>query len=123
MRSVRPNVEVNRRAEGTSELNRRLGAVGKGAATLERCGDAGDYGGGLARKQAENAARAVPGWQSSKPRMGAECLSRARIAEQQASSQAASPEHAEVERQKPERGLTFELRPRPVRAVAPAANG
>ncbi len=25
---ARPNVEVNRRAEGTSELNRRLGAVG-----------------------------------------------------------------------------------------------
>jgi len=30
--SERPNVEVNRRAEGTSELNRRLGAVGQGAA-------------------------------------------------------------------------------------------
>ena len=28
---ARPNVEVNRRAEGTSELNRRLGAVGKGS--------------------------------------------------------------------------------------------
>jgi len=41
---ARPNVEVNRRAEGTSELNRRLGAVGKGAAALERCGFAGDYG-------------------------------------------------------------------------------
>jgi len=33
---ARPNVEVNRRAEGTSELNRRLGAVEKGAAALER---------------------------------------------------------------------------------------
>jgi len=41
---ARPNVEVNRRAEGTSELNRRLGAVEKGSATLERCGVAGDYG-------------------------------------------------------------------------------
>jgi len=41
-----PNVEVNRRAEGTSELNRRLGAVGQGAAALERCGAAGDYGRG-----------------------------------------------------------------------------
>ena len=30
-------------------------------------------------------------------------------AEQQASNRAASPEHAEVERQKPERDLTFEL--------------
>ena len=41
---ARPNVEVNRRAEGTSELNRRLGDVEKGAAALERCGVAGDYG-------------------------------------------------------------------------------
>jgi len=49
---ARPNVEVNRRAEGTSELNRRLGAVEKSAATLERCGAAGDYGWGLAGKQA-----------------------------------------------------------------------
>ena len=49
---ARPNVEVNRRAEGTSELNRRLGAVEKGAAALERCGVAGDYGRGLAGKQA-----------------------------------------------------------------------
>jgi len=48
----RPNVEVNRRAEGTSELNRRLGAVGQGAAALERCGVAGDYGRGCAGKQA-----------------------------------------------------------------------
>uniref|UniRef100_UPI0019D6D162 hypothetical protein n=1 Tax=Serpentinimonas barnesii TaxID=1458427 RepID=UPI0019D6D162 len=45
-------VEVNRRAEGTSELNRRLGAVDKGAVALERCGVAGDYGRGLAGKQA-----------------------------------------------------------------------
>ena len=101
MRSVRPNVEVNRRAEGTSELNRRLGAVGKGAATLERCGDAGDYGGGLARKQAENAARAVPGWQSSKPRMGAECPNRTQMAEQQAGNREAQPEAEGVERRNP----------------------
>ena len=49
---ARPNVEVNRRAEGTSELNRRLGAVEKGAGPLERCGVAGDYGQSLAGKQA-----------------------------------------------------------------------
>jgi len=49
---LKPNVEVNRRAEGTSELNRRLGAVEKGAAALERCGVAGDYGWSLAGKQA-----------------------------------------------------------------------
>ena len=54
---ARPNVEVNRRAEGTSELNRRLGAVGKGAVALERCGAAGDYGRGLAGKQARCAGR------------------------------------------------------------------
>jgi len=47
---ARPNVEVNRRAEGTSELNRRLGAGAKGAGALERCGVAGDYGRGCARK-------------------------------------------------------------------------
>jgi len=35
---ARPNVEVNRRAEGTSELNRRLGAGAKGDWALERCG-------------------------------------------------------------------------------------
>ena len=50
--SVRPNVEVNRRAEGTSELNRRLGDGEKGDWALERCGVAGDYGRGLAGKQA-----------------------------------------------------------------------
>ncbi|MBT9162937.1 MAG: hypothetical protein DDT27_01502 [Dehalococcoidia bacterium] len=52
-----PNVEVNRRAEGTSELNRRLGAVGQGAVALERCGVAGDYGRGLAGRQAQCAGR------------------------------------------------------------------
>jgi len=60
-----PNVEVNRRAEGTSELNRRLGAGVKGAAALERCGIAGDYGWGLAGKQAQSAC-AAPKWQSSR---------------------------------------------------------
>ena len=48
---ARPNVEVNRRAEGASELNRRLGAVDKGAAALDRCGVAGDYGRDLAGRQ------------------------------------------------------------------------
>ena len=55
--SARPNVEVNRRAEGTSELNRRLGAVEKGAAACARCGVAGDYGRSLAGKQARCAQR------------------------------------------------------------------
>jgi len=50
---ARPNVEVNRRAEGTSELNRRLGVVGQGAAALECCGAAGDHGWGLAGRQAQ----------------------------------------------------------------------
>jgi len=54
---ARPNVEVNRRAEGTSELNRRLGDVEKGAGALECCGTVGDYGRGLAGKQAQ---RGVP---------------------------------------------------------------
>jgi len=49
---ARPNVEVNRRAEGTSELNRRLGDGDKGNWALERCGAAGDYGWNLAGKQA-----------------------------------------------------------------------
>jgi len=63
---ARPNVEVNRRAEGTSELNRRLGAVEKSAVALELCGFAGDYGRGLAGKQAR-CARAAPRWPSSGP--------------------------------------------------------
>ena len=63
---ARPNVEVNRRAEGTSELNRRLGAVEKGAVSLERCGAAGDYGRGLAGKQARRAC-VVPRRPSSRP--------------------------------------------------------
>jgi len=69
-----PNVEVNRRAEGTSELNRRLGAVGKGTGALEGCGVAGDYGRGCAGKQA----RCVPGG--------------GQTGEQQASNQATLPE-------------------------------
>ena len=80
---ARPNVEVNRHAEGTSELNRRLGAVEKGNWALERCGVAGDYGWSLAGKQARRKA-------------SAEC-------------RAALPEHAEEEWQKPERGLTLRL--------------
>jgi len=93
---VRPNVEVNRRAEGTSELNRRLGDGEKGAVALERCGVAGDYGWGCAGKQARRKASSV-------------CLCRPTKAEQQASSLVAQPEHVEVEQQKPKRGLTFEL--------------
>ena len=92
----RPNVEVNRRAEGTSELNRRLGAVMKGAVALERCGFAGDYGRGCAGRQARRNASAMCPFCSSK-------------AEQQASNREAPPEHAEVEQQKPERGLTLRL--------------
>jgi len=63
---ARPNVEVNRRAEGTSELNRRLGAVGQGAAALERCGVAGVYGRGCAGRRAQ-CAHVVRRWQSSRP--------------------------------------------------------
>jgi len=37
------------------------------------------------------------------------CLFRFTKAKQQASSRVAPPEHAEVERQKPERGLTLRL--------------
>ena len=90
------NVEVNRRAEGTSELNRRLGDGAKGAAALERCGVAGDYGWGFAGKQARGNASSM-------------CLCRFPKAEQQASKQAAPPEPEEVEQQKPERGLTLRL--------------
>ena len=73
---ARPNVEVNRRAEGTSELNRRLGDGEKGNWALERCGVAGDYGRGCAGKQARRKASAV-------------CLCRSTKAEQQASNRAA----------------------------------
>ena len=37
------------------------------------------------------------------------CLCVSKKAKQQASNRAASPEHAEVDRQKPERGLTLRL--------------
>ena len=55
---ARPNVEVNRRAEGTSELNRRLGDGAKGDWALERCGAAGDCGWSLGGKQARRKASA-----------------------------------------------------------------
>jgi len=93
---ARPNVEVNRRAEGTSELNRRLGDVEKGAGALECCGTVGDYGRGLAGKQARRKASSV-------------CPSSAKKAEQQASNRVASPESEGVEQQKPKRGLTLRL--------------
>jgi len=63
----RPNVEVNRRAEGTSELNRRLGDGAKGAWALERCGVTGDYGWGCGGRQAKDAASTIPRWPSSRP--------------------------------------------------------
>ena len=88
---ARPNVEVNRRAEGTSELNRRLGAGAKGAGALELCGVAEDCGRSCAGKQARCA------------------RVRTQKAKQQASNLAAPPEHAEVEQQEPERGLTLRL--------------
>ena len=59
---ARPNVEVNRRAEGTSELNRRLGAVEKGVAALERCGAAGDCGWGRGGRQAACGAEGSHSW-------------------------------------------------------------
>ena len=49
---ARLNVEVNRRAEGASELNRRLGDGAKGDWALVRCGAARNYGRSLAGKQA-----------------------------------------------------------------------
>jgi len=89
---ARPNVKVNRRAEGTSELNRRLGDGAKGDWALECCGVAGDYG---------------RGWMCRKA--SAVCPSSVQMANQQASNQAAPPERGEVERQKPDRGLTLRL--------------
>jgi len=84
---ARPNVEVNRRAEGTSELNRRLGDGEKGDWALVRCGVAGDYGWGCAGKQAR--------WKASSM-----CLFRFTKDEQQASNRAVPPEHDGVECQK-----------------------
>ena len=63
---VAPNVEVNRRAEGTSGLNRRLGDGAKGDWALERRSVAGDYGWGLAGRQAR-CASVVPRRPSSRP--------------------------------------------------------
>jgi len=91
---ARPNVEVNRRAEGASELNRRLGDGEKGNWALERCGVAGDYGWSLAGKQVL---------------CGGACLRLSTKAKQQASNREALPERVEVEQQKPERGLTLRL--------------
>jgi hypothetical protein len=93
---ARPNVEVNRRAEGTSELNRRLGDGEKGDWALVRSGIAGDYGWDWAGRQARRKASSV-------------CPSSAQKAKQQASNRAALPERGEVEWQKPKRGLTLRL--------------
>jgi len=84
----RPNVEVNRRAEGTSELNRRLGDGVKGARALERCGVAGEYRLGLAGKQARRKASSM-------------CLFRFTKAEQQARNREALPEPEAVELRNP----------------------
>ena len=88
---ARPNVEVNRRAEGTSELNRRLGAGVKGAVAFECCGVAGDYGRGLEGKQARCVCF-VSRRPSSRPATGAECQNRAQMAKQQDSNREAPPE-------------------------------
>ena len=82
--------EVNRRAEGTSELNRQLGG-GAGCCGLRplRCW-------GL--------------WPGPRQKAIAKCPLCSPKAEQRADNRAAPPEHAEVERQKPERGLTFDMR-------------
>ena len=78
---ARPNVKVNRRAEGTSELNRRLGDGVKGDWALERCGVAGDCGLGLAGKQAQCVC-SVSRRPSSRPATGLECPNRTQMAEQ-----------------------------------------
>jgi len=70
---------------------------------LERCGFAGDYGRGLAGKQARQKASAVCPFRFTKAEQ------QASNREQQASNREASPEHAEVEQQKPKRGLTLRL--------------
>jgi len=99
---ARPNVEVNRRAEGTSELNRRLGAVEKGDWVLERCGVAGDYGRGRAGRQARRKASSV-------------CPSSAQMAKQRACNRAVPPE--------PRGGGTAEARARPNVEVNRRAEG
>ena len=80
----------------SSELNRSLGDGERGDWALERCGFAGDYGRGLAGKQARQKASAVCPFRSTK-------------AEQQARNREALPERVEVEQQEPERGLTLRL--------------
>ena len=67
--------------------------MGQGAVALERCGVAGDYGLDLAGRQERRKASSM-------------CPSSAQMAEQQASNREVSPESEEVERQKPNRGLT-----------------
>ena len=57
--------------------------------------------GALQESKRKNAGRAVPGWQSSKPRMGAECPNRTQMAEQQAGNREAQPEAEGVERRNP----------------------
>ena len=109
----RPNVEVNRRAEGTSELNRRLGAVGKGAAALERCGAAGDYGRGFAGRQARCA-----GWWTDRGAAGQQPALSARTApDGQAAGQ--QPSSAAGDRG----GGTAEAKPRPNVEVNRRAEG
>jgi hypothetical protein len=46
---------------------------------------------------------------SSRPATGPECPNRTQMAKAQAGNRKALPEHAEVERQKPNRGLTLRL--------------
>jgi len=81
--------EVNRRAEGTSELNRRLGG-GAECCYLRplRCWRL---------------------WPGQCQKASAKCPLCSLNAEQQADNREAPPEHAEVERKKPERGLTYEV--------------
>jgi len=107
---ARPNVEVNRRAEGTSELNRRLGAVGQGAAALEHCDVAGDYGWGLAGKQARCAC-SVSRRSSSRPAIGAKCLRRVQMAKQTG------------QRRRSARAWNVEAKPRPNVEVNRRAEG
>ncbi|MBS3976045.1 MAG: hypothetical protein KGZ75_04865 [Syntrophomonadaceae bacterium] len=73
---MRPNVEVNRRVEGTPELSRRLGAVEKGAAALRHCPRL---------------------WPRTCRKASAVCLCRFTKAEQQDSNREAQPEREAVE--------------------------
>jgi len=71
------------------QLNRLFGAVGQGVPAFEHRGGARDYGRAL--QEGKRGALGDGG----------------QTGEQQASNQAPLPGHAEVERQKPERGLTW----------------